>query len=163
MSYAAGATGRPLFYLTAFDASAQDVAENANATLTVCEMQVPGACDADPQAWTRAPSSAWTLHKPRVRLTSWAVPQDPTCAKVSLTGKLLRVPAEGQQAAARAMFSRHPEMRGWPASHRFSLYELHVEAVRLLDSFGGAKDVSPGDYYADGAQLGSKLGSNLAA
>ena len=56
MSYAAEATGRPLFYLTAFDASAQDVAENANATLTVCEMQLYGACDADPQARTLRPA-----------------------------------------------------------------------------------------------------------
>lgn len=81
------------------------------------------------------------------------MPQDPTCAKVSLTGKLLRVPAEHIPAAARAMFSRHPAMRGWPASHRFALYELHVEAVRLLDSFGGAKDISPGDYYDEGAEM----------
>lgn len=62
MSYAAEATGRPLFYLTAFDASAQDVAENANATLTVCEMQLPGACDADPQA-RRCALLCCTLHK----------------------------------------------------------------------------------------------------
>ena len=85
------------------------------------------------------------------------MPQDPTCAKVSLSGKLLHVPAEGQQAAARAMFSRHPAMRGWPASHKFALYELHVEAVRLLDSFGGAKDISPGDYYGEGAETGYAL------
>ena len=55
------------------------------------------------------------------------------------------------------MFSRHPEMRGWPASHKFGLYELHVEAVRLLDSFGGAKDISPGDYYKEGAEIGYAL------
>ncbi|KAK9826509.1 hypothetical protein WJX81_008497 [Elliptochloris bilobata] len=66
VSYAAEeSTGRPLFYLTAFDASAQDVAANSTATLTVCELQLPGACsDVDPQ--------------------------DPTCAKASLSGKLLR-------------------------------------------------------------------------
>ena len=87
------------------------------------------------------------------------MPQDPTCAKVSLTGKLLRVPAEAADEAARTMFSRHPEMRGWPASHKFALYELHVEAVRLLDSFGGAKDVSPGDYYAEGAEVGYAVGA----
>ena len=75
MSYAAEASGRPLFYLTAFDATAEDVAENANATLTVCEMQLLGACDTDPQAGTLAPSSAelcWTLYVPG-RLTSRAV------------------------------------------------------------------------------------------
>lgn len=55
VSYADGAleepTGRPVFYLTAFDASAQDVANNVSATLTVSEMQLPHGCQGvDPQA-----------------------------------------------------------------------------------------------------------------
>lgn len=79
--------------------------------------------------------------------------QDPSCAKVSLSGELRRVPAEGRAEAARLLFSRHPAMRGWPASHAFALYELHVASVRLLDSFGGAQDISAADYYAAGSWL----------
>lgn len=59
MSFADGGegetTGRLLFYLTTFDASAQDAAANASASLTLCELQLPGACQGkDPQARTLA-------------------------------------------------------------------------------------------------------------
>lgn len=64
------------------------------------------------------------------------------CAKVSLTGELLPVPPEARSEASRLLFPRHPQMRGWPVSHEFSLYELHVVSVRLLDTFGGAKDIN---------------------
>jgi len=107
----------------------------------------------DPQA--RAPARPSLAHAGKVvpGRGGSAPAQDPSCAKVSLAGELLPVPRAGRAEAARLLFSRHPAMRGWPASHGFTLYELHVASVRLLDSFGGAKDVSPADYYAAGSEL----------
>jgi len=147
-------TGRLLFYLTAFDASAQDAAANASASLTLCELQLPGAClGKDPQA--RAPARRPLAPAGMVEsgCGGSSAAQDPSCAKASLTGELLPVPRAGRAEAARLLFSRHPAMRGWPASHGFTLYELHVASVRLLDSFGGAQDVSASDYYAAGSEL----------
>jgi hypothetical protein len=48
--------------------------------------------------------------------------QDPTCAKVTLLGRLRPVPAGAAQLAARAaLFSRHPAMASWPAGHQFKM------------------------------------------
>lgn len=89
-------TGRLLFYLTTMDATAQDLAYNSNASLTICEAQLEGSC-------------------------SGVDPEDPTCAKLSLSGSLERVPAGQVEEAERLLFSRHPDMRGWPAGHAFHM------------------------------------------
>jgi hypothetical protein len=54
-------TGRLLFYLTSMDATAQDLQHNSTASLTLCEAQLAGACQG-------------------------IDPEDPTCAKLSITG-----------------------------------------------------------------------------
>jgi hypothetical protein len=54
-------TGRLLFYLTALDATAQDLSANPNASLTVCEAQMRHSC-------------------------SKVDPQNPTCAKLTVSG-----------------------------------------------------------------------------
>ena len=46
--------------------------------------------------------------------------QDPTCAKVSITGRMLPVPAAELPLAEQMLFSRHPVMRTWPADHGFT-------------------------------------------
>jgi hypothetical protein len=60
--------------------------------------------------------------------------QDPTCAKVTLVGRAVPVPAGPQRdAALRALYARHPQMQDWPTGHHFQPYELHVEEAHLLD------------------------------
>ncbi|EFN53152.1 hypothetical protein CHLNCDRAFT_136925 [Chlorella variabilis] len=128
-------TGRLLFYLTTMDATAQDLAYNSNASLTICEAQLEGSC-------------------------SGVDPEDPTCAKLSLSGSLERVPAGQVEEAERLLFSRHPDMRGWPAGHAFHIYELHIATARLLDWFGGAHDISAPEYFA--AELRDHSGEAIA-
>lgn len=50
------------------------------------------------------------------------LPQDPTCAKISVLGSMQAV-SDGQdvEAAAAALFSRHPAMQKWPQDHGFKL------------------------------------------
>lgn len=122
------ATGRLLFYLTPMDASAYDLQENPWATLAVAEAQLPHAC-------------------------SGTDPEDPTCAKVSLSGRLVAVQKDDIPAAEELMFSRHPAMRSWPVGHNFTLYEMDIKYIRLLDFYGGAKDIKPGDYFAIDLEL----------
>lgn len=116
-------TGRLLFYLTKLDATAHDLEANSKATLSVAEAQLPHACRG-------------------------VDPEDPTCAKVSITGAVEPVRGKALPEALRLLFARHPAMKAWPADHGFQLYEMHIEAVRLLDFYGGAKDISPKDYFA---------------
>lgn len=49
------------------------------------------------------------------------VEQDPTCAKVALTGPVDLVPASGQSEAADLLFARHPAMKLWPPGHDFKM------------------------------------------
>ena len=79
------------------------------------------------------------------------VVQDPTCAKVSISGRMAEVPEGDINKARELLFSRHPQMEGWPKGHNFRIYELQTDAIRLLDFYGGAADVSSKDYLA--AQL----------
>ena len=82
--------------------------------------------------------------------------QDPTCAKVSLSGAMGRVPEESLHEARELLFSRHPQMRGWPKGHHFDVYELDIVAIRLLDFYGGAAEVSRKGYFAAELQLAAE-------
>ncbi|MEW5312425.1 MAG: hypothetical protein WDW38_004062 [Sanguina aurantia] len=73
--------------------------------------------------------------------------QDPTCARITAFGDMVRVPAE-QQWAKKAMFSRHPQMEDWPTDHDFRIYELQLDVIHLLDNYGGQKIVTAKAYYA---------------
>lgn len=49
-------------------------------------------------------------------------PEDPTCAKLTVHGKMKLVKRESdKQLAQRYLFARHPEMAGWPLDHKFQL------------------------------------------
>ncbi len=50
-----------------------------------------------------------------------AMLQDPTCAKVSLTGTMKVVRGKALPEAERLLFARHPAMRNWPADHGFQM------------------------------------------
>ncbi len=45
--------------------------------------------------------------------------------------------------------------------HNFSVWELHVAAVRLLDFYGGSAVVPPEDYFAAELQL-QRRGESVA-
>ncbi|CAL8468144.1 g7683 [Coccomyxa elongata] len=126
VSYADGpkgnSTGRLLFYLTPMDATTTDLAANSAATLTVGEIQLAGSCGV-------------------------MDPEDPTCAKVSISGRMQIVPGGDVAEAEQLLFRRHPQMKSWPRGHNFSIWELHVKEARLLDFYGGAATVSPEEYF----------------
>lgn len=115
-------TGRLLFYLTRLDATAYDLQENNAATLSIAEAQIHGACrNIDVE--------------------------DPTCAKVALSGLVDEVPAVGRREAEELLFARHPDMKLWPKGHDFRIYEMQVISIRLLDFYGGAAYINPRAYY----------------
>jgi len=115
-------TGRIIFYLTDFDQTAVDLKANPKATLNLCEAQRPGEC---------------------VSLD----PEDPRCSKVTITGEIFKVPEEEIEIAKELMFRRHRQMRDWHA-HTFTLYEMHIGNIKLLDYYGGYDNVEPEAYFA---------------
>ncbi len=42
--------------------------------------------------------------------------QDPTCAKVSISGRMRIVPGDAVAEAEQLLFRRHPQMKTWPVS-----------------------------------------------
>lgn len=119
-------TGRIFTYLTPMDEAGHNVAARPDCALVVAEAQLrPAHCGGTD-------------------------PEDPTCAKIEVRGRMLPVPATGPdaRAAAEALFTRHPAMKTWPKDHGFLAYELHVDEVHMLDWYGGMHVIPGADYYA---------------
>jgi hypothetical protein len=121
MSFADNCTGVAYFYMSKMDETARDLEAEPRATLTVSEASILGRC----------------------MLTD---PEDPTCAKLSLHGKVVLAP--DQPAARHVLVQKHPAMRTWPAGHGFKVYVMQIADVFVLSNYGGAKPVSVSDYLS---------------
>ncbi|XP_046639257.1 protein CREG1-like [Daphnia pulicaria] len=117
--------GVPYFYLTDMEISVQDLKEDSRTTITM--------------------SLAQTHFCKKHQYD----PEDPLCAHIILTGKLVRVTDPSEKSFARkALFSRHPEMKDWPKDHGWWFGKLVISKICLLDYFGGVKDVDLAEYFA---------------
>ncbi|KAM6549915.1 hypothetical protein CsatB_021591 [Cannabis sativa] len=114
--------GVPYFYLTALDPTARDALKDPRASLTVSEHTV-GTCGK-------------------------IDPENPTCAKLTLTGKLKLIDQNSEEVefARSALFSKHSEMEGWPKYHNFQFFKLEIENIFLIDWFGGPKPLTIDEY-----------------
>ncbi|CAD6337091.1 unnamed protein product [Miscanthus lutarioriparius] len=92
VSYSDGVPGEgrgiPYFYLTTLDPTARDALEDERTSFTLSEFPL-GTCGK-------------------------IDPENPTCAKLTLNGKLKMVDLESSEAdlAKLALFTKHPEMKG---------------------------------------------------
>ncbi|EOD11234.1 hypothetical protein EMIHUDRAFT_470923 [Emiliania huxleyi CCMP1516] len=75
-------------------------------------------------------------------------PEDPRCTKLTLSGRLARTQGPATALGRAALFARHPQMRRWPASHGFEVFELRPADVWMIDFYGGGAHIPPGEYYA---------------
>merc|ERR1712240_911422 len=130
ISYADGilgqSSGTPYFYMTAMDIQSKDLVKNPTASIALSLAQT-GYC---------------TEHNMDA--------QDPLCAHVILTGKIVTLEKGSKEEAyaKEALFSRHPAMVYWPADHGFYFTKLDIESIILLDFYGGASQVPVTDYFA---------------
>ncbi|KAJ0965479.1 hypothetical protein J5N97_026617 [Dioscorea zingiberensis] len=114
--------GIPYFYLTTLDPTARDALKDERSSFTISEFPIGSCGEADPE--------------------------NPTCAKLTLTGKLKLVDGHSSEweFAKLALFSKHAEMESWPEEHNFQIFKLDIENIFLVDWFGGAKHISPSQY-----------------
>ena len=113
--------GRQYFYVSDLDATMVDVAENSVVSFTLSEAQIPGLC---------------------------SEPEDPTCARLTFTGRMVNASASLVPKVKDAMFARHPEMKEWPSSHDFHFVTIDpVTSIWLVDFYGGATEIDPACYY----------------
>lgn len=114
--------GIPYFYLTTLDPTAAYALKDSRSSLTISEYPV-GTCGKTD-------------------------PENPTCAKITLSGKLKLVDANSKEAefGRSALFAKHSEMKGWPVSHNFQVFKLEIEHIFLINWFGGPKPLTVDQY-----------------
>jgi len=139
VSYSDGLPGEghgiPYFYLTTLDPTARDALEDERTSFTLSEFPL-GTCGK-------------------------IDPENPTCSKLTLTGKLKLVDLQSSEAdlAKSALFTKHPEMKDWPKNHHFKIFKLEIENIFLIDWFGGPKPISPSQYLEFGRNQKSVMSS----
>ncbi|KAJ4707577.1 putative Protein CREG1 [Melia azedarach] len=115
-------SGIPYFYLTTLDPTASNALKDKRSSLTISEYPL-GTCGKSD-------------------------PENPSCAKITLTGKLLVVDknSKEEEYARSALFTKHPEMKGWPKDHNFQFFKLEIEDIFLINWFGGPKPLTVDQY-----------------
>ncbi|XP_076991191.1 protein CREG2 [Tamandua tetradactyla] len=116
-------TGVPFFYVTLQDPAVADLMKNPMASLLLPE------------------SDREFCRKNAVD------PEDPRCARLTLTGWVVAVPPEEVEFAKQAMFSRHPVMRKWPRQYEWFFMKMRIEHIWLQKWFGGIFDVPREEYF----------------
>jgi len=121
-------TGIPYIYTTELDQSMKDIEQNPIISLALTEASLPSsrAC----------------------ALNGFADPENPPCARVTITGRFVEVISESElEFAKMALFSRHPVMAYWPGNHEFFIGKIDIEDIWLLDWFGGASILDVESYF----------------
>lgn len=78
-------------------------------------------------------------------------PENPPCARLVLTGTMSKLNGTGteeEKAAKAALFKKHPYFKKLPSDHNFYVSKMSVSGLWLIDAYGGAKIISPADYFA---------------
>ncbi|XP_026419426.1 protein CREG1-like [Papaver somniferum] len=114
--------GIPYFYKSSLDPTPRNAMKDARSSFAVSEFPI-GTCGKKD-------------------------PENPTCAKLTLTGKLKLVDINSKEAsvAKEVLFATHPEMKYWPKDHNFQIFKLEIEDIFLVNWFGGAKPITVAQY-----------------
>uniref|UniRef100_A0A8D1TWP1 CREG-like beta-barrel domain-containing protein n=1 Tax=Sus scrofa TaxID=9823 RepID=A0A8D1TWP1_PIG len=116
-------TGIPFFYVTPKDPVVADLLKNPMASLLL-------------------PESEGEFCRKNI-----VDPEDPRCARLTLTGQMVAVSPEEVEFAKQAMFSRHPVMRKWPRQYEWFFMKLKIEHIWLQKWYGGVADISQEEYF----------------
>jgi hypothetical protein len=129
-------TGTPYFYATYLDQSLQDMRINPSASFTLSEASVASVCGAE------------ALEACKLLSANSGDPENPVCARLTLSGMLVEVdPAEFKEVQA-AFFERHTQMQVWPVHHNWVILKLVIQDIWLIDYFGGASILDVDAYHS---------------
>ncbi|KAL9228377.1 hypothetical protein vseg_003966 [Gypsophila vaccaria] len=114
--------GIPYFYLTKLDPTVEYALHDQRCSFTISEHPI-GTCGV-------------------------IDPENPTCAKITLTGKLGLIDQRSKEAefARTALFAKHREMKDWPKGHNFQIFKLQIVDIFLINWFGGPKPLTVDQY-----------------
>lgn len=132
--------GTPYFYGTYMDQSLQDMKRNPSASLTLSEASVASVCGAEALEACRILRVA----------TNSGDPENPVCARLTLSGMLVEVDAQTAEfkEMQAAFFERHTQMQDWPVHHNWVILKLVIQDIWLIDYFGGASILDVDEYHA---------------
>lgn len=138
-------TGIPYFYGTYMDQSFQDMGSSSNAALTLSEASLSSVCmDSTP-----GDDNNDAVKRKACQIGSkYGDPENPVCARLTLTGKLMEV-TDGveKEWALQSIFARHESMTAWPEDHEWIVAKLELSDIWLIDFFGGASILDLDAYY----------------
>ena len=136
---AAGAsTGRLFFYImTAFAGGDASPTPSYAAALTMSEAVLDPADYGHAQCGSRAGVD----------------PEDPRCAKITLSGDIIQSTGDDIATGKAALFARHPQMKEWPSSHGFSVFEMKISSIWMISNYGGGATITPDDCKVASCEL----------
>ncbi|KAH6792088.1 Pyridoxamine 5'-phosphate oxidase family protein [Perilla frutescens var. hirtella] len=114
--------GIPYFYLTTLDPTARNALKDQRSSFTLSEHNL-GTCGK-------------------------ADPEDPSCAKITIVGKLklLEGTPDEVEFARTALFTKHPAMQSWPKNHNFQIFKLNIENIFMINWYGGPQPITVEQY-----------------
>jgi len=117
-------TGTPYFFMSSWDVSSHDLEKFPAATFVV------------------------TMAQSDICRKSGLDPESPVCARVMLTGNLVKLNETEEIAEVKNyLFTRHPAMKGWPADHGWFFAKLDLKFIQMLDFYGGISTIKVEEYY----------------
>ena len=75
-------------------------------------------------------------------------PEDPRCAKLTVSGTMTKAMGDDIALGKAALFAKHPAMKQWPVGHGFTVYELKLTDLWMIDFYGGGGAIDTKMYYA---------------
>eukprot|EP00931_Biecheleriopsis_adriatica_P116383 TRINITY_DN92025_c0_g1_i1.p1 TRINITY_DN92025_c0_g1~~TRINITY_DN92025_c0_g1_i1.p1 ORF type:complete len:491 (+),score=62.64 TRINITY_DN92025_c0_g1_i1:15-1487(+) len=102
--------------------------------------------DKQPAAFTISEAS---LNSTCGDLRQWHLdPEDPRCARITLSGIVKRLVGADADLGRQALFARHPQMEMWPKGHHFQVFELQLHDIWMIDFYGGGQLVEVSAFLA---------------
>ena len=136
--------GGRVFVVLTGNRSAAELAVGDPAALAFSEA---GLVDPAGPTWEGAAAALGAAAAPALSLgCANTDPEDPTCAKLTLSGTVAAVPEADLNMAVTALEKRHPDLP-W-GKEDWAIVELEVEEGFLVDIYGGAHLITPELYYS---------------
>lgn len=138
-AFADDSNGVPYFYASDLDASIVDLQVSTRMTLALSEATLAG---------TSAEVKACTIGQ------GFGDPENPPCARMVISGDFVSLDANSTEAisAQAALFDRHPSFANLPSGHDFFVGKLEIDAIWLIDIYGGATNMDVSKYLADSSE-----------
>jgi len=132
--FADAANGIPYIWASDLDSSMVDLKVSTRMSLALSEATLAGTSEEVP---------ACTIGQ------GFGDPFNPPCARLVLSGDFVRMEESEEATAAKAaLFEKHPSFAHLPADHGFFLGKLEIDAIWMVDIYGGATNMDVSEYLA---------------